>query len=90
MDEIDAIGGRRFVDLFRFSFSFFPSPFSKRLALEPGLPDFSWHKITKRGKIYQHLPLQDPPKFTQIWIFGLKTNHLATLLRANPTIRVTR
>jgi hypothetical protein len=28
----------------------------------------------------QHLPLQDPPKFTQIWIFGLKTNHLATLL----------
>jgi hypothetical protein len=31
-------------------------------------------------KIYQHLPLQDPPKFTQIWIFGLKTNHLATLV----------
>jgi hypothetical protein len=29
--------------------------------------------------MYQHLPLQDPPKFTQIWIFGLKTNHLATL-----------
>jgi hypothetical protein len=25
--------------------------------------------------------LQDPPKFTQIWIFGLKTNHLATLLK---------
>jgi hypothetical protein len=23
--------------------------------------------------------LQDPPKFIQIWIFGLKTNHLATL-----------
>jgi hypothetical protein len=23
--------------------------------------------------------LQDPPKFSQIWIFGLKTNHLATL-----------
>jgi hypothetical protein len=23
--------------------------------------------------------LQDSPKFTQIWIFGLKTNHLATL-----------
>jgi hypothetical protein len=22
---------------------------------------------------------QDPPKFTQIWTFGLKTNHLATL-----------
>jgi hypothetical protein len=30
-------------------------------------------------KIFRHLPLQDPPKFTQIWIFGLKTNHLATL-----------
>jgi hypothetical protein len=23
--------------------------------------------------------MQDPPKFTQNWIFGLKTNHLATL-----------
>jgi hypothetical protein len=30
-------------------------------------------------KIYQHLPLQDPPKFTQTWIFGLKIYHLATL-----------
>jgi hypothetical protein len=29
---------------------------------------------------YQHLPLQDPPKFTQIGIFGLKIYHLATLL----------
>jgi hypothetical protein len=29
-------------------------------------------------KIYQHLSLQDPPKFTQIGIFGLKTCHLAT------------
>jgi hypothetical protein len=28
------------------------------------------------------IPLQDPPKFTQIWIFGLKTNHLATLVCA--------
>jgi hypothetical protein len=28
---------------------------------------------------YANLPLQDPPKITQIWIFGLKTNHLATL-----------
>jgi hypothetical protein len=26
--------------------------------------------------------LQDPPKFTQIGIFGLKTNHLATLIFA--------
>jgi hypothetical protein len=32
-------------------------------------------------KLYQHLLLQDPPKFTQIWIFGLKIYHLATLLR---------
>jgi hypothetical protein len=30
-------------------------------------------------KIYQHLPLQDPPKFTRSGIFGLKTYHLATL-----------
>jgi hypothetical protein len=29
--------------------------------------------------IYQHLPLQDPPKFTEIGIFGLKIYHLATL-----------
>jgi hypothetical protein len=29
-------------------------------------------------KIYQHLPLQDTPKFTQI--FGLKINHLANLI----------
>jgi hypothetical protein len=28
---------------------------------------------------YHHFPLQDPPKFTQIWILGLKTNYLATL-----------
>jgi hypothetical protein len=33
-------------------------------------------------KIYQHVPLQDPPKFTQNGIFGLKLYHLATLLRA--------
>jgi hypothetical protein len=32
------------------------------------------------NKIFQHLPLQDPPEFTQIGIFGLKTNHLATLV----------
>jgi hypothetical protein len=30
-------------------------------------------------KIYQHVPLKDPPKFTQIWIFCLKIYHLATL-----------
>jgi hypothetical protein len=27
--------------------------------------------------------LQATPKFTQIWIFGLKTSHLATLLQTN-------
>jgi hypothetical protein len=43
------------------------------------------HKIDRKSDqvaikyVYQHLPIQDPPKFTQIWIFGLKTNHLATL-----------
>jgi hypothetical protein len=34
-------------------------------------------------KIYQDFPLIDPPKFTQIGIFGLKTNHLATLMRSS-------
>jgi hypothetical protein len=33
-------------------------------------------------KICQHLPLQHPPKFTQIGIFGSKTCHLATLFFA--------
>jgi hypothetical protein len=37
-------------------------------------------KRTSVYKICQHFPLQDPPKFTQILMFGLKTNHLATLL----------
>jgi hypothetical protein len=32
--------------------------------------------------MYQHFPLQGPPKFTQIRIFGLKINHLATLMLA--------
>jgi hypothetical protein len=39
-----------------------------------------WTENLPNGhKIYQHLPLQDTPKFTQIRIFGLKINHLATL-----------
>jgi hypothetical protein len=45
------------------------------------------HKYTKwlqnmqtGRKIYQHLTLQDPPKFTQMVIFGLKICHLATLV----------
>jgi hypothetical protein len=32
-------------------------------------------------KLYQHCPLQEPRKFTQIGIFGLKIHHLATLVR---------
>jgi hypothetical protein len=31
--------------------------------------------------VIKDFPLIDPPKFTQIGIFGLKTNHLATLVR---------
>jgi hypothetical protein len=30
--------------------------------------------------------MQDPEKFTQIGIFGLNINHLATLLRINPSM----
>jgi hypothetical protein len=37
------------------------------------------HNIPNGHKINQQFPLQDPPKFTQIGIFGLKTNHLAAL-----------
>jgi hypothetical protein len=36
-------------------------------------------KKTKWPKIHQHLSSYDPPKCTQITIFGLKTTHLATL-----------
>jgi hypothetical protein len=40
-----------------------------------------WPKNRPNGhKIYQHVPKQDPPKFTQIGIFVLKTNHLANLV----------
>jgi hypothetical protein len=39
------------------------------------------HKIYQMAiKIYQHLPFQEPPKFTQTGIFGLKKYHLATLV----------
>jgi hypothetical protein len=30
-------------------------------------------------RIYQLFSFKGPPKFTQIWIFGSKTNHLANL-----------
>jgi hypothetical protein len=33
-------------------------------------------------KINQSIPFQGPSKFTQIWIFGFKICHLATLLGA--------
>jgi hypothetical protein len=35
--------------------------------------------IPNDRKVYQHLPFQGPPKFTQIGIFGLKINRLANL-----------
>jgi hypothetical protein len=35
--------------------------------------------ISNDCKMRKHFPFQGPPKFTQIWIFGLNTNHLATL-----------
>jgi hypothetical protein len=35
-------------------------------------------------KISQHFPLLAPPKYTQIGIFGLKINHLATLSSGMP------
>jgi hypothetical protein len=31
-------------------------------------------------KTHQHSPFQSPSKFTQIGIFGLKTNRLATMV----------
>jgi hypothetical protein len=42
--------------------------------------------ISNGHKIHQHLWLQDTPKFTQIWILGLKIYHLATLFWNRITI----
>jgi hypothetical protein len=39
-------------------------------------------------KIYQHLSFQDPPKFPQNGIFGLKICHLATLLESRSLFAV--
>jgi hypothetical protein len=39
------------------------------------------YNIPNGHKIYQHLPFKGSQKFTQMGIFGLKTNHLATLPR---------
>jgi hypothetical protein len=36
-------------------------------------------KYSKWFKTCQHFPFQGPPEFTQIGIFGLKINYLATL-----------
>jgi hypothetical protein len=40
------------------------------------------YKRSNDHKIYQHIPLQVPPKFIQIMICGLKIWHLATLRSA--------
>jgi hypothetical protein len=43
-----------------------------------------WPKnIPNDHNILQHFPFQGPPKVTEIKIFGLKTNHLATLILNN-------
>jgi hypothetical protein len=43
-----------------------------------------WPEIGLNGpKIYQHFPMQNLPKFTQIGIFGLKICHLATPFRTS-------
>jgi hypothetical protein len=40
-----------------------------------------WSKNIKNCRfIYQHFPFQGPPIYTQIGIFGIKINHLATLV----------
>jgi hypothetical protein len=38
-------------------------------------------KHSRGHKILQQFPFQGPQKFTKIGIFGLKRNHLATLVR---------
>jgi hypothetical protein len=38
-----------------------------------------YSKLSYNLKKTKHFPFQGPPKFTQIRIFGLKINHLATL-----------
>jgi hypothetical protein len=40
--------------------------------------------IPNGSKMCQHLPLQDPPKFIQVGIFGLKINHLAPCRKLGP------
>jgi hypothetical protein len=46
----------------------------------------NWLQFIPNGhKIYHHFPFQGPSKFTQTGIFGLKTNHLATLPKISAT-----
>jgi hypothetical protein len=46
-----------------------------------------WPKYMPNGhKIYPHFPFQGPPKFTQMWILGLKIYHLATLFSTTKKI----
>jgi hypothetical protein len=48
---------------------------------------FQWPLNRPNGhRKYLDFPLQDPPKFTKIGIFGLKTNHLATTLRTHSLV----
>jgi hypothetical protein len=52
---------------------------------QTGINYTKWQQnIPNEHKIYQYFPFQGPPKFTQIRIFGLKINHLATLLGRSP------
>jgi hypothetical protein len=39
-----------------------------------------WQNRANDRKMYHYLPLQVPPIFTKIGIFGLKIKHLATLV----------
>jgi hypothetical protein len=50
------------------------------LLIKKKSPQNGWENFHNRSKIYQHLSLQDTPKFTQIGIFGLKIYDLATLV----------
>jgi hypothetical protein len=48
-----------------------------------------WDKNRPNGrKIYQHLELQDNPKFTQSGIFGLKIYHQPTQRRSMKVIKM--
>jgi hypothetical protein len=46
--------------------------------------------IPNGHKIHQHFPFQDSPKYSQIGIFGMKINHLATLKYNNNKKQVFR